>query len=683
MTDNNESPIRRALPYFKAAGIVLALLLALWFGYVMRGPATPPSSDYGPNHGAEAESGQQQVWTCSMHPNIRQPKPGKCPICGMDLILVTPEEGNEDAGPRSLRMSKSARELLNIQISPVQRRFVNAEVRMVGKVEYDETKLAYLTAWVAGRLDRLFVDYTGIRVAKGDHMVSLFSPELLTAQQELFAASQAFSRVSEGSPETLKNSAKATVDAARRKLRLWGLAEAQIREAEQSGAFSDHVTIYAPIGGTVIERMGFEGMYVEMGDRIYTIADLSEVWVKLDAYESDLAWLHYGQKVSFATDACPGERFTGRIAFIDPVLNPVTRTVKVRVNVPNPEGKLKPEMFVRAVVLAQVAANGRVMDPELAGKWISPMHPEIVKDKPGTCDVCGMPLVRAEELGYVPAVASDNAKPLVIPASAPLITGKRAVVYVETPGTDRPTFEGREVVLGPRAGDEYIVESGLQEGEMVVTNGNFKIDSALQILAKPSMMNPEGGATPAVHEHGPANGAASTRPSGAAPDEGEAKNAPEAFQTQLRGVFDAYLELEDALASDELEKAAAAVKRVADMLAAVDMTLLGGEAHGRWMEHLQALQPALEEAGKASDIKALRTSFAKVSDALVKPVRAFGIGEGHPVYELHCPMAFENKGANWLQADKTVRNPYFGKSMLTCGEVVGLVTGPERDSGNE
>jgi Cu(I)/Ag(I) efflux system membrane fusion protein len=165
-----------------------------------------------------------------------------------------------------------------------------------------------------------------------------------------------------------------------------------------------------------------------------------------------------------------------------------TRTVKVRVIAENADGSLKPGMFVRATVRPKVAAGGRVMDPRLSGKWISPMHPEVVKDGPGKCDVCGMDLVRAEELGYT--VAKDQEAPLVIPASAPLITGKRAVVYVKVPGTERPTFEGREISLGPRAGDHYTVRSGLKEGELVVVKGNFKIDSALQIEAKPSMMSP-------------------------------------------------------------------------------------------------------------------------------------------------------------------------------------------------
>jgi len=233
------------------------------------------------------------------------------------------------------------------------------------------------------------------------------------------------------------------------------------------------------------------------------MADLSKLWVKLDAYESDLVWIRYGQEVEIITEAYPGEVFKGRIIFIDPILNDKTRTVKLRVNVDNSHGRLKPQMFVRAIVKSNIAEGGRVMAPEMAGKWICPMHPDIVKDARGPCDICGMDLVTTESLGYVKADAGTQA-PLVIPASAPLITGRRAIVYVRVPNAEKPTYEGKEIALGPRASDYYIVESGLTEGETIVTKGSFKIDSALQIQAKPSMMNPEGERQPpdlGEHKH--------------------------------------------------------------------------------------------------------------------------------------------------------------------------------------
>lgn len=380
---------------------------------------------------------------------------------------------------------------MEIETTPVERKFVTSEIRMVGKIDYDETRVKYITAWVPGRIDRLYVDFTGITVNKGDHMVYLYSPQLLSAQAELLQAVKAAGNIKAGASELISRSILATLEAARGKMRLLGLTQQQIDEIENTGETVDHLTIYAPIGGVVIHKNATEGMYVQTGTKIYTIADLSRLWVKLDAYESDMMWVRYGQEVEFKTEAYPGETFNGTISFIDPVLNAKTRTVKLRVNVENPDGRLKPEMFVRAVVRAKVAQAGQVMDKAMAGKWICPMHPDVVKTKASTCDICGMDLVTAESLGYVKLDTPSRA-PLVIPASAPLVTGKRAVVYVQLPDMEKPTYEGREVVLGPRAGGYYIVESGLAEGEIVVTNGNFKIDSALQIQAKPSMMSEKG-----------------------------------------------------------------------------------------------------------------------------------------------------------------------------------------------
>jgi Cu(I)/Ag(I) efflux system membrane fusion protein len=440
-----------------------------------------------------------QKWYCSMHPQIIRDKPGLCPICEMDLIPM-PTEMAAHAAPRELVISEAAASLMDIQTSAVERRAVTNRVRMVGKVDYDETRVKSITAWSPGRIDRLYVDFTGTRVAQGDHLVDLYSPELFGAQAELLQAARAASRAEAETSDYLQDSAAAMLAAAREKLRLLGLKTEQIEHIEKSGEPLTHVTIYSPIGGVVIQKVATEGMYVATGTHVYTVADLSQVWVKLDAYESDLPWIRYGQAVTFTAEAHPGEVFQGWISFIAPTLDPKSRTVKVRVNVQNSDERLKPEMFVRAVVESHLAQEGKVMDPNLAGKWTCPMHPSVVKGQGGTCDVCGMDLATTESLGFVTA-QSTGVLPLVIPASAPLITGQRAVVYVKKPDTENPTFEGRQIVLGPRAGDYYIVKDGLAEGERVVTNGSFKIDASLQIQAKPSMMNPEGGSMPAGHRH--------------------------------------------------------------------------------------------------------------------------------------------------------------------------------------
>lgn len=447
---------------FKTAALILA---ALALGFFIRGFFSPsPPAPHTPAEAAE------EIWTCSMHPQFQLPEPGKCPICFMDLIPLA--SGLEAGGERELVISEHTARLMELETAPAERRPAEAVIGMAGTVDYDETRLYTISAWVPGRIDRLFVDYTGMPVDQGDHLAEIYSPELLNAQKELFHAL-------DRNPSML--------DAVKERFRLWGFDAEQLQAIEARGKPSDHMTLYAPQGGVVIHRNATEGMYVETGAKLFTIADLSRVWVKLDAYESDLGLLRYDSRVEFTTEAYPGETFEGTVTFIDPMVQPETRTAKVRVIVENPDGRLKPGMFVRAAARPLIAAGGQVLDAELAGKWISPMHPEIVKDGPGSCDVCGMPLVPAESLGYVDRAEAEV--PLLIPASAVLKTGKRAVVYVAVPESDPPAYEGREITLGRRAGGFYMVEAGLREGEQVVTRGAFKLDAELQIQARPSMMS--------------------------------------------------------------------------------------------------------------------------------------------------------------------------------------------------
>jgi membrane fusion protein, copper/silver efflux system len=755
---------------------------ALW-GWRSSVSTAPVAED---EHAAEAAA---TLWTCSMHPQIKKNKPGKCPLCGMALIPLKIDDGKM-TGMRQLVVSPASRALMNIQVTPVQYRYVEAEIRMVGKVDYDETRLKYITAWVPGRLDRLFVDYTGVQVNKGDHMVYIYSEQLYSAQQELIEAAKAKrSQAAQSTPSFFETGGIDLLESTREKLRLLGLTKGQIAEIEAKDKPSDNMLIYSPMSGIVVEKLKQEGDRVNTGERIYTVADLSQLWVQLDAYESDLAWLRYGQSVTFSTEAYPGKEFVGRIAFIDPVLDDRTRTARVRVNIANAEGKLKPDMFVRGLVRAQVATGGRVIDADLAGKWVSPMHPEIVKDEPGMCDICGMPLVRAESLGYVAAEAADQSKPLVIPVSAALVTGTRAIVYVEDPVAKVPTFEGREIVIGPRAGDFYLVRSGLEEGEMVVTNGNFKIDSALQIFAKPSMMTPEGGGGGGGHHHGGG---------GSKPKDGDAKSgnkvasmgievptsvrrkflqigttqanvtkalkkqdvesarealatlgatvqsvdsallddhakmvwkelrmlivndaiegraimdakdgarvlvsltrnyqrldvqfglshaqpppqkldAPEEFRKQLGGLWSAYLKTGDALASDDFDTAKEAIAELGQSLKRVDMQLLtDNTAHMTWMREMKNVSAIGNSLNKAEDIKIMREHFSSLSGVMQVLAMSFGFGPDQPVFLLHCPMAFDNSGAIWLQHNAETRNPYFGTTMLQCSDRNELIAG--------
>lgn len=406
----------------------IGLLFGLWLG---RGCAPRPRQMDAAKTSDIHFAAQAEIWTCSMHPQIRQPKPGKCPICGMDLIPVAGGGNKTETHSRDIELSTAARKLAEVETAPVERRSVAVEIRLAGKVQMDETRVATITPRVAGRIDRLYANFVGMTVKTGDPLADLYSPELISAQQELLQAA----KMPSGASDSI-------LSATRERLRLWGLTADQIAGIEREGQVRDHVTFASPIGGVVVEKDAREGQYVETGMRLFTVADLSQIWVLLDAYESDLALLRKGQEVKFEAEAYPGEPFPGTLAFIDPLVDPATRTVRVRVVVPNADGRLKPEMFVRAVVRATVAEEGTVA-------------------------------------------------PLVIPATAPLVTGPRAVVYVAAPGKEG-IYAGREIVLGPRAGDFYIVREGLAEGEQVVVNGAFKIDSSLQIQGKPSMMAPEG-----------------------------------------------------------------------------------------------------------------------------------------------------------------------------------------------
>ena len=599
------------LTFDRSGWLTVAIVIAaLVVGFVLGAALSRRTA---PEPRPAAEEVQAQFWTCSMHPQIRQPEAGLCPICGMELIPVYESGGGGDGGRRTLTLSESARKLAEIQVAPARRKAVEVELRMVGKVEVDETRLGYITARMAGRIDRLWVNYTGVRVKKGDPMVGLYSPELLSAQEELLQATRAASR--------------STAEAVRNRLRLWGLTEDQIDEILDRGKAAEQITLRAPMSGTVLERHATVGMYVDTGMRIYTIADLSNVWVKLDAYESDLIWIRDHQAVEFETEAYPGERFAGRVAFVDPVVDPRSRTVKVRVEVSNPEGRLKPEMFVRARVRASVPP----------------------------------------EKGQLP---------LTIPATAPLVTGKRAVVYVELPGRDG-AYEGREVVLGPRAGDDYVVREGLSEGERVVVHGAFKIDSAIQILAKPSMMNPEGGVPMTGHEHHGSGSAGAPM----SRDRSQPHDVPPAFRAQLGPVYSAYFGIQRALSHDSLEPAREGAGSLIRALGASDMRLVEGAAHDDWMRELGRSRNSAEAIRSASDLEDARRAFDPLSQSLIRVATLFRPASGTPIIVYDCSMAFEGRGARWLQDTHGVENPYFGSAMFRCGEeletvVPGATTAP-------
>lgn len=639
-------------------------LVALSFlaGWLISGMLSGPKTDRGGVARSLPDSGgAAAMWTCSMHPQIQLPRPGQCPLCAMDLIPVHSHEEEGMPSSRRLVISREAAKLAEIQTAAVERKFAAAQIRMTGKVEYDETRIAYISAWTSGRLDRLYVNQTGIPIRQGEHLALIYSPELLSAQEEYLQAIAGERSVRESHLSVIRTTSANTVRNAREKLKLLGVTDEQIKELEERKTADDRMTVYSTVQGIVAERFRQEGDYVETGSRIYAVVDLSRVWVQLDAYEKDLVWLRYGQDVEFEAEAYPGETFYGRISFIDPVLDRTTRTVKVRVNAGNENGWLKPGMFVRAVVDVRVAGAGRVMAPDLEGKWMCSMHPEILQDESGHCPVCEMPLVPVEKMGYI--TGNDYEVPLVIPVSAVLKTGKRAVVYVQDQKAARPAFEGREIVLGPRAGGYYLVRSGLQEGERVVTQGSFKIDSALQIQARPSMMNPEGGVAAGGHDHG----GAGRKTTG---EEMPMKHsmAPQEFLEQLSPLYEAYFELQNALAADDFEKAMTSLESIKEGLNGADMNLLEDKLHAAWMDLGQRIDNSVVLGFESKSIEEFRQDVLEdLSVQFISLEKTFGHVQAGEYYKVFCPMALDGKGAAWLQSDDQIMNPFYGKKMQRCG----------------
>ncbi|MGH1362135.1 MAG: efflux RND transporter periplasmic adaptor subunit [Calditrichia bacterium] len=635
--------------------LLILLLAAFSIGYLINGNSSPTETQAEQSNTGELTA---DTWTCAMHPQIQQPRFGQCPICGMDLVSIESSD-TADMGIRELKLSVNAQKLANIQTVRVTRQPVDVSLNISGKLILDETRVKYISAWVPGRIDRLFVDYNGTRVRKGDHLVQLYSPQLISAQEEFLQAHATSLRSKAASSPSFSIDAEQNLAAAWEKLKQLGLTSNQISNLIKRQIVNNRLTIFSPISGTVLHRNATEGMYVKTGERIYTVADLRYLWLKLDAYESDLAWLHQGQAVTFSVKAWPGETFAGTVSFIDPLINPQTRTISVRVNVSNNDGRLKPEMFAQATLISRIESGNQVSNRALAGKWVSPMHPEIVKDGPGQCDVCGMGLVRAEDLGMVGKTEKDSLPPLVIPATAVLKTGTRAVVYIEK---GNGIFEGREIMLGSRAGDFYVVAYGLREGEVVVTNGAFKLDSDLQIKARPSMMNPRDAPASTGHKHN---------------DETHRDNSklklltqvPTTFRVSIDNLLHAYLDVQQGLSHDSLAQVSAAAAKIDKAIETVPGNSLKGNLSDTWI----SLEPALERATTmllaAKDLSLAREAFHSLSQSLINIVQVFDSGATQPLYLIHCPMAFNNSGADWLQNHQAIENPYFGRSMFRCGEI--------------
>ena len=529
---------------------------------------------------------QIRFWTCVMHPTVKMSEPGSCPVCKMDLIPIYEGSG--------LELTEQQKALIPVRTEPVVFREVEREIRTVGVLDYNETRMAYASTRISGWIENLHIDFTGIKVRKGDELLSIYSPELVTAQEEYLTALKSIEELQNTEYAELRRSVEQTLVAAKSKLELYGLTLNQIEDIHNRGEVSTILPLFAPRAGTVVHMNVTQGQHVNKGMNLYHIADLNSLWIMADVYEYELPWIYMGQAVEITTQSMPGLAFSGKVTYIYPFFDTQTRTQKVQIEVPNPTGRLRPGMYVTLEIkptLAEIYTQGAIskspyacpmhpwitsehpteceicgmdLEPthsdvtasEAEGKWVCPMHPEEQSDEFGECSICGMDLVekqsttgahshahhsmtaptlRADQpplvfkyecpdhpdaYATVPGLCPRDGKPLImtgevltVPKSAVIDTGLRKIVFVDR---GESGYEQIEVKVGPEAwgtSDDsqtkrryYPIVSGLTPGDMVVTHGNFLIDSQTQLTGSASgayggALGGEEASKAPVHQH--------------------------------------------------------------------------------------------------------------------------------------------------------------------------------------
>ncbi len=558
------------------------------------------------NHQHETKA---EHWTCSMDPQVDLPEAGSCPICGMDLILKAPSD--DSLTENSFKLTKNALALANVETTIVGEGNFSNSLTLSGKIQENETANASQTAHFNGRIEKLYASFTGEKVNRGQLLALIYSPELVTAQKELLEALK------------VKSTQPTLYNAVRNKLKLWKLSEKQITTIETTGKVRTNFPVHADVSGVISEKMVNVGDHVMEGQALFSISNLSTLWATFDVYERDIKNFVIGQKIEINPNAFPNKTIKAKISFIDPVLNTSTRTVAVRANLQNKNNLLKPGMLLIGIVKIGERKGGK----------------EVV----------------------------------MLPKSAVLWTGKRSIVYVKI-SKDEPVFEMREVMLGGETSSEYEVISGVDRGTEIVINGTFTIDAAAQLQGKKSMMNKAGRRT--MTGHGGHLGMETTSGSN-----NEAKGATmlmidkskidKKFKQQLGNVVAQYIQLKNALVDDNVNLAQKEAKKVMRSLSNVDMLLLHGDAHNSWMKSLKPIKEAVTSIQNSKDINTQRKAFLILGKSLSDAVKMLGVETENkqPLYLEFCPMADDNKGGFWLSYDKEIKNPFFGKAMLSCGEV--------------
>ena len=553
------------------------------------------------SHDHSGESADE-IWTCSMHPQIQSPDPGSCPICGMDLIKASTGTSANSIQPDEVKLSARALALAQIQTTRVRTLSGTAAERtLIGRIAKNEDQTKVITAWFGGRIEKLRVSSVGEVVKRYQTIAYLYSPAIYAAHRDLMTAQTQVGKLS-GAEDFAKSASLSALESAKMRLRLLGLRNGEIEKMSRAKKAWTRVPIRSPFAGTVVNKRVSEGEYVKEGQPLLEISDLDTIWVELDAYAADLPLISVGQRVSFTVDSIPEEIYEGKVSFIEPFVDSATRTGTVRVELKN-DGKLKPGQYVSA---------------KLEG-------------------------------------ASNASAALVIPRSAPLYAGKRSVVYIEKQLKPDPVYRAKTIKLGQIIGDQVIVVSGLEEGQRVVTHGAFALDADLQIRGGLSLL--------------------------ARPDdksEISALDIPAGFLSQVSPEVEAYLEVQQALASDDVLGAQNSARQVQQQISTVSTTMLSPRVRKKWDQYQGRLSEAASKIAMSENVENARTHFEGLSLAVADILKAVGNPLDTPVSYTFCPMAFDSKGAHWLQLGTEIKNAYYGEKMLSCGSVEEVIQPSQR-----
>ncbi len=411
----------RAWIAFVALAVVAGGLGWLARDYLAPAPAADAArAQPAPATGPCPGGAEPLYWKAPMDPSYVRDRPGKSPM-GMDLVPECPSEGGA-APAGEIRIDPAVVQSIGVRTAPVVRRDLARKLRTVGRVDYDERRVAHVHTKVQGWVEKLHVEYEGQMVRRGQPLLEIYSPELVSTQEELLLADRYRRSTEESAFGDVAEGGRALFEATRRRLALWDVSDRDVERLLESGEVRKTLTLYAPTSGVVTHMMVRGGMEVSPNDNLYTIADLSRVWVYADVYEYELPWVAVGQRSEVDLSYLPGTKFEGEVTYVYPFLDAKTRTARVRIELPNPELILKPNMFANVTIETE--------------------------ERPQT---------------------------LAVPEEAVIRSGRRNLAIVAL-GAGR--FEPREIELGLDSGDGWLeVKAGLEQGEQVVTSGQFLIDS--------------------------------------------------------------------------------------------------------------------------------------------------------------------------------------------------------------